>query len=134
MAMRDIAHRIKMVQSIATAAHTAAVNGASVDLAQGSGYEAAAFYIDFGAWTDGTHTFTFQDSADNATWNTLAVPSIQNAAPAVSTNGSQNSDFISGYYGGNRYLRVITTVTGQTTGAVYGAGVVLGFPHHGPAV
>lgn len=135
MAMRDVAHRLKVVQSVATAPHTATVTGSTVDLAQGSGYEAAAFEVDFGAYTDGTHTITFQDSADGTNWNTLANGSgLDVATPAaISSNASQNSVVLYGYYGGNRYIRAISTVAGATTGAVYGINVILGFPHHQPA-
>src|SRR5260221_12763709 len=137
MATRDLAHRMKCLHSINPGAKTASVNGATVDTTSGSSYEAAAFYIDYGAWTDGSHTFTFQDSVDGVTWNTLtsiaAGGVLDAASPVVTTNASQNSMFLTGYHGYNRYLRVITTVTGTTTGAVYGAGVILGVPHHHPA-
>ena len=131
---RDIAHRVKSVATLNPSARTGAVTGLTVDTVQGSEYEAAAFIIDFGAWTDGTHTIVLQDSADSITWNTLAIPQI-NIVPAVLLSAAaQNSVITVGYYGGNRYLRAITTVSGATTGAVYGVDVLLAYPHHQPAV
>lgn len=128
--------------------YTASVNGASVDLAP---YNAATVYILAGTWTDGTHAFTVQESADNSAWSNVAATDLSrletaNAAGGLpitqSTSGSQPASITSsatalnqrvGYLGGLRYIRVITTVSGTTTGARYAAIIVAGEPRVLPA-
>lgn len=134
MATRDLAHRIKSVPSIVVGAKTTTQTGSSVDTAQGSEYESVTFEIVNGAYTDSTIAWEFDDSSDGTNWSSaLATPVISAAAPTYSTNAAQNTNALFGYYGGNRYVRAKATVSGATSGAVWGCNVILGHPHHHPA-
>lgn len=131
---------------------TASFTGQTIDLQQ---YNAATLYIIAGAWTDGTHTFTIQEAPDNGgtpgTFTNVASTDLSrletaNAAgglPITQASAGAQPNAISsaetalnqrvGYLGGQRFVRVITTVTGATTGAKYGVYWVLGEPRVLPA-
>jgi hypothetical protein len=116
------------IQSLLAKAYTASTNGASVDRYRNSGYAALTLMFLPGLWTDGTHVFTIQESPDNATWTTVAAADLL-PGPEVGVYGTaatflpfnaasvvvQRIDYI----GRMRYVRVISTEGGTTTGAVY---------------
>lgn len=116
------------MQSLAAATRTATANGTGVDTA---GFESVTILIDAGVITDGSHVLSLQDSPDNSTWtNTTA---LLGAAPTLATGagngGSASQSF--GYSGGQRYIRVVSTVSGSpATGGVYGATVLLSHARH----
>lgn len=87
-------------------------------------YRTLLFVISTATITDGTHTFSVQDSDDGTTWGTPATGEVQGTAPVVaSTDGSKVFDV--GYSGAKRYARLQVAVTGSTTGGVYSAACVL---------
>jgi hypothetical protein len=129
MASRDLYNTIKSTQSMAPAARTATANGTGVDL---KGYHSAVAIIEVGARTDGTHTFELQESDDNSTFTAVADADLQGTEPAVAASGDQNKVYELGYLGKKRYLRVKVTVSGATSGAVYGATIVTGTPAKAP--
>ncbi len=124
------------------------ITGQTINL---SGYNAATLYILAGTWTDGTHTFTIQESADGTTWtNVAATDLVAWQAPGPTTyyppqrNGGGQPAAISsaptainqriGYIGGQPYVRVNVTVTGApATGAQYDCIWILGEPRVLPA-
>lgn len=110
------------IQSIAPAAYaTATTNGAAADLA---GYRSAEIVVSSGVDTDGTHTITIQESADNSSFTTVAAADLRGGANAFEpTASSQN---LRGYVGNKRYLRVSLGQTTTTTGIVIGAVVLRG--------
>ncbi|MFI0528541.1 hypothetical protein ACH3XX_00655 [Streptomyces scabiei] len=114
--------------SFTPAARTASANGTSVDRAQsGASFQDTMIAIAVGTVTDGTHTFEVQDSADNSSWAAVADTYLQGSEPAV-TSSTDETVYEIGYTGDKRYVRVITTVAGATTGGLYGATVILSNP------
>lgn len=114
-ALRDIHHSVEAVQLFApAAAKTATSTSSAVDL---QGYEAAEVVINAGAWTDGTFTPSFLDSTDNSTFNAVAAGGLLGSFTVISGTGQQNACYRVGYIGGNRYLKLVLTASGTTTGA-----------------
>ena len=109
--------------SLSPAARTATANGAGVDL---QGYEAAAAIVQFGTWTDGTHTPSLQESDDNSAFSAVAAADLTGAFTAVSSGGGSNTVQRVGYIGAKRYVRGVMTVSGATTGAVSAIAIVRG--------
>lgn len=103
--------------SLAPAARNATANGTGVDL-QASGGGAVVELIP-GAWTDGTHAFKLQDSADNSTFTDVAASEVDGSFTSI-TAATTTVQRVA-YLGSKRYIRVVATVTGATTGAIYGA-------------
>lgn len=132
MVDRDLYSNVQAAQSLAPAARTADENGAGVDLdGGGEHFHSALVVIDVGAWTDGTHTFEVQESDDDATYTAVADDDLQGTEPVVDAGADGDQVYELGYLGSSRYLRVAVTVTGATSGAVYGASVVRGHPTAG---
>ncbi|MER9170919.1 hypothetical protein NKI12_26910 [Mesorhizobium australicum] len=121
--MRDSYSDVGFTQSLAPAARNTSANGTGVDV---NGYSGAVFVIGIGAWTDGTHTFDMQESDDNSTFTSVAAGQLQGTEPVVSSAPTASKVYKVGYLGTRRYLRVAVTVAGATTGAVYGASIMLG--------
>lgn len=96
------------------------VNGSSIDtrtLAKDSRY---LVWCRVGTRTDGTYTFTVQDSADNSSFATLAVFSGSLAAvSAANTSRTAAVDPVPG----RPYLRVSVASTSVTTGGVVAANI-----------
>ena len=116
----DLNKDIASATSLAPAARTATANGTGVDL-QGFGASMVAWNV--GAITDGTHTPTLQESADNSTFTTVAATDMSGTFAALAANTNQEV----GYIGRSRYVRAVVTVTGSpSTGGVYAALIVRG--------
>ena len=101
-------------------------NGATVDKLQaGAGdYNNVMFVVTSGAITDGSHAFTVEDSNDGSTWAAAAATDVQGSLPTlISTSDDVIRDF--GYRGTRRYVRVVATTTGATTGGVFSCAAVL---------
>jgi hypothetical protein len=122
---RDIRSDNDFALAFAIAAHTSTVAPGGVDL---QGYEGAEAVIFPGTYTDGTHTPVLYESADNSTWTAVAASDLEGAFVAIAANTVQRV----GYVGSQRYIAVGVTVSGATTGAVYGAVVHRGFPWSAP--
>lgn len=135
--MRDMAHNILPVPSLAPEARTTSDDGATVDR---QGYESATFIVTAGAWTDGTHTFAGEHSDDGSDWDAIDPDSLIGAFPVVQADGASppagDGDLSAtgvGYIGARRYIRATVTVTGTpSTGLVAGVDVVLGHAHNRP--
>lgn len=121
--------------SIAPAVYDATVTGAAVDrLVDGDAARTAMILVHVGTVTDGTHTIEVQDSPNNSDWTAVATEFLQGAEPAITTANDERVHEI-GYTGHQRYLRVVSTVSGSpVTGGAYGAVVLLGWPRHMPPV
>lgn len=122
MAKIDLYNRISVAASLQFAARTATTNGATVDL---KGYQSAVFVVHTGVMTDGTHTIDLQESDDDSTWTSVAAADIIGTEPALVLT-DDNVIETAGYGGSKRYVRAISTVSGTTTGGVYGAYVIRG--------
>lgn len=109
------------------AARTATANGTGVDL---KGYETAIAVVQFGTWTDGTHTPSLEESDDNSSFTAVAAADMEGSFTAVSAGGGSNTVQTVGYKGRKRYIRVKLTLSGTTTGALSNALIVRSRPRH----
>lgn len=130
----DFKSNWRLVQTMPPAAHTATANGATVDTQND---KRAAFDVNVGLFTDGTHTIKFQDSDDGSTWADIAAADLAmpDDAPAgvvvgatlvIDDAAEDNQHYVVQYLGIKRYLRAVRTLAGTTTGAVFGISVVAG--------
>lgn len=137
--MRDLYDRLSAVVALAPGAKViATTNGTAVDLLSvNNGNNSCMFSVVAGQITDGTHTFSLQDSPDNSTWTNVAAPYIQGAGQSFTSATASGAVVKLGYLGnanGNsRYVRLVSTVTSATTGGYYSAIAVLGEGNSLPA-
>ncbi len=131
MGLRDLKNNLSLAESLAPKARTASENGALVDL---QGAKSALAVVHFGAWTDGMHTPTLQegDLADGSDQADVAAGDLEGAFTAISAAPGANAVQKVGYKGLKRYVRVVMTAAGTTTGALSGA-VVVTEPNAKPA-
>lgn len=102
------------------------VNGSSVDMAgTGNSFRTAMLLVIAGAVTDGTHTFTLEESDTGTSgWTAVGSGDLQGALTAVVT-GQANTVQRQSYIGGKRYLRASVTTAGATTGGTTTAVILL---------
>lgn len=135
MTTREHIRTQKVVQTLAPAARvTGTATGTTVDL---RGYDSATIVISFGAYTDGTHTPTVVQSDDGSTWTSCAYGTELSgpaALTALSSSADANAVQQIAYVGACRYIAVVITTTGATTGALSAANIVLGHPHNAPTM
>ncbi len=135
MALRDLLRQQVVMQSLAPAARVNGVaTGAAVDL---RGYDGAVIAVSFGAYTDGTHTPTIVHSNDGVTFTTCAFGAeLDGPLDLAEVSGSAGANKIQqiGYIGNQRYVAVVITTTGATTGALSAANVVAGLPRNAPTM
>lgn len=109
---------------------SATVTGAAVDL---FGYDSAAVLFSAGAWTDGTHTITIEES-DSSGSGFATATALQGSIINITGSGQQNAVQQVGYIGSKRYIRAKVVSTGVTTGlAGFAALVLKGSPKVYPA-
>ena len=131
MASKDLASRVKHVQSLAPAARTASADGTGVDTLN---YDGVMVVVNAGLWTDGTHTIDIQESDDGTSYSSVAAGNLQGTKPVIDGATDDNQDYEVGYIGNCRYVRVDVDVTASpTTGAVIGASIMLGHAKQLPA-
>jgi hypothetical protein len=112
--------------ALAPALRTTSANGVTIDRAEDNSYfQSVLFVIQSGAITDGTHTVSFEDSDDGSTWAATTV--LQGTPPAIGSS-NDNVQYAIEYTGLKRYVRVVVTTTGTTTGGIVGATAILGNP------
>jgi hypothetical protein len=130
---RSVYNHVRARATLGVATRSATANGTAVDrkLSGASGsnewHGSATLLVHSGAITDGSHAITLQVSNDNSSWAAALASDLQGSLPTI---GSTDDDQVYeiGYTGTARYLRAVTTVSGATTGGVYGAVILLGFP------
>jgi|GEM_PF-483756 hypothetical protein len=135
MAIRDLLRTQLTTQSLVPAARVnGTATGSTVDL---RGFDGALITVTFGAYTDGTHTPTVLQSVDSINW----VPCVYGTdldgpanLAAVSSSAGANTIQQIGYIGSQRYLAVVITTTGATTGALSSATITAGYPRSGPTM
>ncbi|MFK5949266.1 MAG: hypothetical protein QM500_10920 [Methylococcales bacterium] len=117
--MKDLQSKIRLAVALAIAVRTASANGSGIDL---QGFNSAVVVLTPGTITDGTHTPKVQESDDDSTYTDVAATDL------VGTLADLTSDTVQkvGYKGNKRYIRVVLTVAGTTTGGIYGALAVRG--------
>ncbi|MFE3378347.1 hypothetical protein [Streptomyces anulatus] len=133
--MRDIYSNVLVKQSLTPAVRTATATGTAVDRNAGGGamFQNALVVVTTGVITDATHTITVEDSADGTSYATVAAEYLQGTAPAI-VAADDSKTYELGYLGRKRYLRVVSTVAGATTGGAVAALVVLSDPRVTPVV
>ncbi|MER2519737.1 MAG: hypothetical protein ABTQ34_03495 [Bdellovibrionales bacterium] len=130
MTTRDLLRNSFVYTSLAPAARVnGTATGAAVDLRN---YDGAMVAVAFGSYTDGTHTPSLQHSADGVSYAAVPVADLDGAFTAVNSGAGANTVQQVGYVGALRFLQVVMTVTGATTGALSAASVVLGYPRIAP--
>lgn len=128
--LRDIHANINPALTLSPAVRTANANGSTVDL---QGFGSAALVVGFGAYTDGTHTPSVQHSDDGSAWTNCTASELDGAFAAVSSGAGANTVQRVGYLANRRFLRVVMTIAGATTGAATMAMVVRSHPTQAPA-
>lgn len=131
--MKDLYNNLLTFLSLYLQALTAAADGdAIIDL---QGFNGALVQVFSGTITDGTlYTFELTHGDESDLSDGAAVPDddLLGTEPefAAATDDDTVKEF--GYIGSKRYLRVdLKTVTGSpSTGGIFGAAVVKGFPRH----
>ena len=122
-----------MTQSLVPAARVnGTATGSTVDL---RGYDGAVVVVSFGTYTDGTHTPSVLQSVDGVTFTPCVYGTDLDASTnlsAVSSSAGANTTQQIGYIGSQRYLAVVMTTTGATTGALSSAHVIAGYPRNAP--
>lgn len=107
-------------------------NGSAVDLMSvNNGSNTLVFLVEAGTITDGTYVFKIQDSPDNSTWTDVPAPYVQAPASLTWTSATPSGTILKiGYLGNtggaNRYVRLVVTSTGTTSGGFMSAVAVLG--------
>lgn len=130
MALRDMFHNTCVKSSLVPSVRVNGVaTGTAVDL---RGFDAAVITVAFGVYTDGSHTPSLQHSVDGVTYTAVSGSDLNGGFVVVSGAGGANSVQSVGYIGAQRYVRVLMTVTGATSGAASGASVIAGEPHNAP--
>lgn len=130
MATKDLYHNVLALVNIESSKITASTTGTAQDTA---GYESVMAIVNFGVVTDGTHTFTLQESATttDGDFSDVAAADLMGAFTAVTSASDEVLQQV-GYKGSKRYVRVKDTVSGATTGGLIGATIVLGHPADAP--
>lgn len=127
--LRDLHNNISPLLGLSPAVRAATANGSTVDT---QGFGSAAFVVMFGAYTDGTHTPSAQHSDDGSNWTNCVAADLDGVFTAVNGAGGANTVQRVGYLANRRYVRVVMTVAGATTGAASTAIVVRGHPTQAP--
>ncbi len=133
MGSYDLYNRVTGVSALTPAARTASANGTAVDMTTNNA-NGLTFLVYAGTITDGTHAFKLQDSPDNSNWTDVAAPFIQQGSTTSFTSSTTSGTVLKfGYLGLTRYVRLVATVSGTTTGGVYSAVAVEGLEASLPA-
>lgn len=135
--MDDLYDRILVKETLPVVTRSAntTTNGTVVDREEdNSGYQGAMFMVHTGTMTDGTHTIDVQESdASGSGFASVGAANLLGTPPAIAST-DDNKIFEIGYLGGKRYLRVAVTVSGATSGGVYGSTIILGDPRVSPVI
>jgi hypothetical protein len=122
--LRDLKNMLSLSQSLAPKARTASENGAVVDT---QGAKSVMAVIASGAYTDGTHTPKLQegDVSDGSDAADVAAGDLEGAFTAIAAGGDANKMQKVGYKGSKRYVRLVMTCAGTTSGALSGGCIVI---------
>lgn len=126
--MLDTMNKVSFANALAALiANKTALNGATVDLMSvNNGSNSLTFAVVAGTITDGTHTFTLQDSPDGTTWNNVNAPFVLigpsgNVFTAATLAGTViKLGYLGNNGGASRYVRVVVAASGATGGIYYG--------------
>lgn len=124
-------YRTLVVPSISPAGARAdgTVNGVAVDCSLGGGVDEVVCVVMTGTVTDGTNTFSVEQSPDGSTaWEAVHATQISGTAPVLTTAAADDDSVQE--WGitvdpAKPFLRIVSVTTGATTGGIFGACVVL---------
>jgi hypothetical protein len=126
MAQLAYAPILKKIFGLAQAARVSGgspYSTATIDLANTN-----ANMVEFllGTWTDGTHTFSLNESSDDSTYTACATADVivVGTNPVVA-NTNVNTFVQLSYIGTKRYIKGVITSAGTTTGLVAGGNATL---------
>ena len=114
MAMKAIKDLYTTTTLLAPAAKNASWTSTALDFANAEENQIVLFP---GLWTDGTHSFAINDSPDSTTWTTVSAANLVGTLNTITGTASATVQKFS-YIGPNRYLQVVATLSGATTGMV----------------
>lgn len=129
MVNRDLVNDVGAKLALAPAVRTATTNGGTIDL---RGFDSAAIVVATGTVTDGSYTVTLEESSDASAWTAVAADDylITSSVAIAATDDNAVRRF--GYRGNLRYIRVVLTATGATSGGAFSAVAVLGHADKAP--
>lgn len=129
MTTRDLVHMIEPAASLDPAVRaTGTHNGTGVDM---QGYNSACMVVQFGAYTNGTHTPSLEHSDDNSSFSAVSAAELDGAFTAINSSGAVGTVQKVGYRGSKRYLRAVMVVASGATGAASSATIARA---HGSAI
>lgn len=129
----SVMDQVVVKQSLSPAIRTnGTANGVAVDRAANGGMQEAVVLVCTGTVTDGSHAITLEESDDGSTgWTAVAAAQLQGSLPtALAAN--DDTVYEVGVRATKRYLRVVGTTSGATTGGAFFASVILGAPRFSP--
>lgn len=125
---KDACNELDVVSSLNTQAYIATANGTGVDTL---GFNGITAIVTSGVITDGTFTFKLQDSDDNSSFaDVSAAKIIKSFITYDNTKG--NTVTRVGYVANRRYVRIVLTATGATTGGIFTGQIVRNFADKKP--
>jgi len=136
---QSLPDNLDFATSLDKIARTVTANGTSVDT--GQDHFARMSQLDLGAWTDGTHKFTWQESPNGTDWTTLTAAQLDdiggvldsvdlNSVNVVDATGD-DTIIEMGLLVTERFVRVVQTVTGgPATGLVSGVIITSGLKRY----
>lgn len=103
------------------------VSGSTVDLGVfGNDFRTVLFVVHAGTVTDGTHTFSLEESTDGQDWSPVAARHVQGSPVELSDANDVGVHQFGYIVHTARYVRVSVEVADATTGGLYGAVAVCG--------
>lgn len=132
--MRNLHTQTLAVSALASAALVnGANNGVTVDLgAFGNDFRDVLFVVQSGTVTDGSHAVTVQESANGTDWTSVPAPRILGTLPTIVAADDNKLYQLGARAGTARYVRLLVTTSGATTGGVISAIAVLGAGSNNP--
>lgn len=109
-----------------------AVNGITIDRVQSTNrFGAVGFAFTTGTLTDGSIAVKLQESDDDSSWADVAAGDLEGAIGTVAAT-ADNTQLEMAYKGVKRYVRIVATTSGATSGGATSAVAILGSPRRIP--
>lgn len=130
MATIDVSDETRLEVVAQKQAYTSDPTTAVVDL---NNFESALIVIDAGSYTDGTHAFSVDESDQSGSgFSSVDGNQLSQSPPTIDGAADDDQQYYIGYTGDQRYIDVNVSVSGTSTGAIYGIYVIKGDPHRAP--
>jgi hypothetical protein len=123
--MKAIKDLFKVKSSLNPASSAATVSGTAVDLANA---QSCMVTLTLGAWaTDGVYAYKLQESATttDGDFTDVAAADLVGAFTNVTDNAGVGTVQKVSYIGSKRYIRVVETVSGHTSGSLIRNAIVV---------